>query len=153
MGRPSHLKSCLVGFGLILILMVLVLTTSADTGAQLLAGETGVSSRWGSGWLDLATITDFLKGDKLRLKIGGTAAKILVRLRPKGVSPESPQGIIDGVITVPKNRIVEILLMTDQKGIVQISVHGGPNPWGLYPLGASNGPATLEAVELVPHKK
>jgi hypothetical protein len=123
--------------------------TEAKPEPKLLAGEIGSSSRWGSGWIDLATTTDFAKGDRLRLKIGGTAAKILVRLLPKGVSPDSPQGIISGVITVPENRIIEVVLATDRKGIVQISVHGGPNPWGRYPLGGGNGPATIEAAELI----
>jgi len=118
-----------------------------------LIGETGSSWHWGSGWLDLATPTDFMKGDRLRLKIGGTATKILVRLLPKGISPDLPQGIIGGVITVPESRIVEVSLDTDHKEIIQISVHGGPNPWGMYPLGGSNGPATLAAAELCRHNR
>ncbi|NQT21090.1 MAG: hypothetical protein HQ592_15385 [Planctomycetes bacterium] len=121
---------------------------------KLLAGELGSSSRWCSGWLDLATTTDFAKSDLLRLRIGGTATKILVRLLPKGISADRPHGIIGGAITVADNRIVEVVFDTDRKGIVQISIHGGPNPWGRYPLGASNGClVTIESAELIPHKK
>lgn len=115
-----------------------------------LTGTIGFSSRWGSGWLDLEVVTDFRKGDRLRLTIGETADRILVRLLPKGVSPDESVGIIGGVVAVPKNRIVEVALDTDRKGITQISVHGGPNPWGRFPQGSGNGPATLEAVELIP---
>ncbi len=118
-----------------------------------LIGVTGSSQQWESGWLDLATPTEFVKGSRLRLKIGGTAAKIIVRLLPKGISSGSPQGIIGGVITVPKSRIVEVSLETDHRGIIQISVHGGPNPWGVYPLGGDNGPATLTGVELCRHNR
>lgn len=116
---------------------------------KLLAGEIGSSPRWGSGWLDLVTPTDFSKGDRLRLRIGGTASKILVRLLPEGKFPDSSVGIMNGPITVPENRIVEVVLDMDRKDIIQISVHGGPNPWGNFPLGGGNGPAILEAAELI----
>jgi len=125
------------------------LTQSTGTSVQTLIGETGSSSRWGSGWLDLATNTDFTKGDRLRLTIGGTALRILLRLLPRGQSPDESVGIVGGPIAVPESRIVEISLNTDRRGIIQISVHGGPNPWGKFPLGGGNGPATLEAAELV----
>jgi len=123
---------------------------STETSVQLLVGETGFSSQWGSGWIDLATPTDFAAGDHLRLRIGGTANKIVVRLLQKGISPESSAGMLGGAITVPENRIVEVALDTDRKGIIQISVHGGPNPWGRFPLGGDNGPATVETAGLIP---
>lgn len=121
----------------------------AETETRPLAGEIGSSSHWGSGWLDLATVTDFAAGDVLRLRIGGTASKVLVRLLPEGKFPDSTVGIVGGAVTVPENRIVEVVLDEDRKGIIQISVHGGPNPWGGFPLGGGNGPATLEAARLV----
>lgn len=123
--------------------------SESEPEVQLLAGEIGSSARWGSGWLDLATVRDFVAGDVLRLRIGGTARKILVRLLPEGEFPDSSVGIIGGVVTVPENRIVEVVLDNDRKNIIQISVHGGPNPWGRFPLGGGNGPATLESATLV----
>lgn len=123
--------------------------TEARAEPRSLAGETGSSSRWGSGWLDLATVADFAAGDVLRLRIGGKANKVLVRLLPEGKFPDSSAGIVGGAITVPENRVVEVVLGEDRKGIIQISVHGGPNPWGRFPLGGGNGSATLEAAILV----
>jgi len=114
-----------------------------------LTGKIGVSVRWGSAWLDLDSATDFARGDRLRLRIGGSADRILIRLLPQGVPPDDPVGILGGSVTVPKGRVVEVTLATDQRRIIQISVHGGPNPWGTFPLGDKNGPAILEAVELV----
>ena len=121
----------------------------ATTEPRLLAGEKGSSSRWGSGWLDLATAMDFAAGDVLRLRVGGTAGKVLVRLLPDGEFPDSSDGIVGGVVTVPENRIVEVTLNEDRKGIIQISVHGGPSPWDKYPLGSGNGSAMLEEAILV----
>ncbi len=113
-----------------------------------LDGTTGSSSQWGSGWIDLATPMDLAKGTRLRVRVGGTAKKIFVRLLAKGVSPDSSRGIVGGAVTVPENRVVEVRLDVDRKGIRQISVHGGPNPWNKQ-LGSTNGPATLEAVEVM----
>ena len=149
MKHPRPVRSYLIRSGLAFVLAVFVLAVSPVASAQPLAGPIGLSSQWGSGWLDLATPTDFRKGDRLRLKIGGTADKIVVRLLPKGNSPDSPVGVIGGAITVPPNRIVEVSLKSDKKGIIQISVHGGPNPWGRYPLGRGNGAAALKVAELI----
>lgn len=122
---------------------------STKTGVRFLVGETGFSSQWGSGWIDLSTPTGFAAGDHLRLKIGGTANKIVVRLLQKGISPESSTGMLGGAIPVPENRIVDVALDADRRGIIQISVHGGPNPWGKFPLGGNNGPATIETAGLM----
>lgn len=138
---------------LILFLVLPVIAYSTESSTQLIAGETGSSSRWGSGWLDLGTVTDFTTGDQLRLTIGGTAKKILVRLLAKGQSPDSSSGIVGGAVTVPQNRVVEVELQTDRKNIIQISVHGGSNPWGRFPLGGGNGPATIEAAYLIRNAK
>jgi hypothetical protein len=120
-----------------------------DFAAETLKGEIGASSRWGSGWLDLSTMMDFQKGDKLKLHIGGTAKKILVRLLTRGKAPDSPSGIVGGALNVPANRIVELQLDSDYKNIIQISVHGHSRPWNLYDLGPQNGPATLLKCELI----
>ncbi len=134
---------------LVLFLVLPVVAYSTDTSTQLLAGQTDSSSRWGSGWLDLATPRDFATGDRLRLTIGGTAKMILVRLLTKGQSPDSSSGIVGSAVAVPQNRVVEVELQADRQGIIQLSVHGGPNPWGQFPLGGGNGPATLEAAYVI----
>ncbi len=113
-----------------------------------LMGEIGSSDRWGSGWLDLTTPTDFLNGDRVRITVGGSATKVLVRLLSKGQSPDTSAGRIGGTITVPEDRIIEVTLKYDRKEIIQVSVHGGPNPWNI-PLGGGNGPATLEEAEII----
>ena len=117
--------------------------------AGTLTGASGSSSQWGSGWIDLAPAVDFKKGDRLKLLIGGTANKILVRLLPKGQSPDTSVGLVGGPVDVPKSRVVEVELTQDRKQVIQISVHGGPNPWGKFLLGHDNGPASLESAELI----
>lgn len=117
--------------------------------SEPLTGRIGSSSLWGSGWIDLETRTDFKRGDKVRLKIGGAAKSIVVRFLSEGNSPDDPVGIDGGVVKVPENRVVEITLNEDHTDVIQISVHGGPNPWNLYPLGGGNGPATVLSAERI----
>lgn len=132
--------------GFVLAGALILATAKAE---ELLSGDTGVSSRWGSGWIDLDRPIDFKRGHKLRLKLGGTAINIKVRLLPKGHSPDTTAGMLPGIMTVPDARIVEIDIQGDRPQVIQISVHGGPNPWGKYPLGGDNGPAILERAEII----
>ena len=113
---------------------------------QKVSGDTGASSRWGSGWIDVPTTTEFKKGEKLRFTLGGSASKVLIRILRSGESPDDPTGIV-GEFDVPTSRNVEVTLKEDLGSVKQISVHGGPNPWGKFPLGGGNGPATLQGVE------
>jgi len=145
----SFLKKYSIFLGLVFSLCLPFLGESAETKNMSLAGDIGASAKWGSGWIDLAPAVDFLQGDRLRIKVGRTAGKILVRLLAKGQYPDSSDGIIGGTTVVPKSRIVEVRLDSPKKGIIQISIHGGPNPWGKFPLGGANGPATLETVDLI----
>lgn len=117
--------------------------------SEPLAGYPSASRQWYSGWMDLSTARDFKRGDVLRLKLGGTAKRIIVRLLRKDEDPNGPLGIDGGVVEIPDSRTVEVTLQEDHANVVQISVHGGPNPWSLYPLGDENGPATLLSAERV----
>lgn len=143
------LKRFIFILGIILISSPSIPAYTAEADTVFLTGQVGASSKWGSGWLDLSSPMDFAKGEMLQLKIGGTAQKVVVRLLPKGRSPDSTDGIIGDVLAVPKDRIVSIQLTSAHKSTAQISVHGGSNPWGMYSLGESNGPATLESAKLV----
>lgn len=132
--------------------VMLVFTGVAVNGpacAQALTGLTGASSQWGSGWMLLRPPVDFQKGERLKIQLGGTAEKVLVRLLPKGASPDSDVGIVGDAISVPKSRVIEVTITEARKEIEQISVHGGPNPWGTFPLSPGNGPATIVSIERV----
>ncbi|MCK5140143.1 MAG: hypothetical protein KAQ85_09905 [Thermodesulfovibrionia bacterium] len=131
----------------VILIFIITLIFIHEVYSEPLKGEFGKSSKWGSGWLDLSEKKNFKKGDKFKLEIGGKAKKIVVRLLPKGVDQNSSSGIDGGVVKVPKNRIVKIKLKENHRNVVQISVHGGSNPWGLFPLGEKNGSAILLSAE------
>lgn len=120
--------------------------TIGDTTINL-TGQIGNSEQWQSGWMDLSTPFNFNNGDILKVKVGSTANKILVRLLAVNEDPNSPVGIV-GTYTVSGNREVTVNLTQNYTSIKQISVHGGSNPWGTYPLGINNGPATIQSAKL-----
>jgi len=121
---------------------------SAEERAERLIGRTGSLSDFGSGWLDLATPTTFHRGDKLRIEVGGTASRILVRLLPVGFSPDNPDLVVERNIAVPpKDRVITITLGADYRNISQISVHGNRVAFRQFLLGDGNGPATIVSVD------
>lgn len=121
----------------------------ASTHSESLQGRVGSSTQWGSGWLDLNAVTSFKSGEKLQFRVGGTAHSILIRFLPEGANPNDPVGIDGGIIKVPEDRIVQVTLQEDHENVEQISVHGGPNPWDLYPMGDDNGPVTIQNVQRI----
>ena len=131
--------------------ILLMLTASSGTAAaqpaQRLACTIGVDQHYGSGYCDLRPVVNFLAKDRLRIHVGGTAARVVVRLLPEGSSPGGSDIVIREGQIVPPGRVFDVVLTQDYPNTVQVSVHGGSNPWGLYPLGAGNGPATLLSVE------
>jgi len=94
---------------------------------------------------------DFKRGDTITIKVGGEAKKVLVRFLSRGDDPNDPVGIEGEAIPV-KNKTVKLTLQQDHPQVVQISVHGGSNPWG-YNLGDGNGPATIHSIDILPASK
>jgi hypothetical protein len=111
-----------------------------------LVGDFDKSPRWGSGWIDLTSPTDFKKGDRLVLRIGGTATRVKIRLLPQGGRPDEEIGLI-ATLSVPASRIVEVPIAEVHNRVVQVSVHGKV-PWGEL-LALDNGFATLESAAVL----
>ena len=131
----------------VLIVLALATAAAAQPHIQRLMGVPGVDQDHGSGYLDLKPIVSFHAGERLRIHVGGTAARVVVRLLPRGSSPDSANIIVSTGQVVPPGRVLDVALTQDYPNILQVSVHGGPAPWNLYPLGAHNGPATLLSVD------
>jgi hypothetical protein len=106
-----------------------------------LIGTIDESPKWGSGWINISK-SNFQKGDSLKLDVGGSAKKIIVRLLKDGDDPNTSSGAI-GEFDIPKNRVLFIQLSHDYPDIIQISANGGPHPWQWSFPG--NGQATIRA--------
>ena len=122
----------------LLILSSTILSQSRRSNERELAGTLGSSGRWKAGWFDLNNPTQFVEGDTIRIKVEGTARNILVRLLVQGQDANEPNGIVGGLIRVPANRIINVRIGNTRNNIIQISVHGGSNPFN-WNLGATNG--------------
>jgi hypothetical protein len=137
-------RSVLAG---LLVFTLLCATGAKFARAEVLQGTIGVSQQWGSGWVNLAKVTTFKKGDRLRLTLRNrNADEILVRFLPLGGNPDTKAGLIPHPIQVPPNLVVEVALETEHADIVQISVHGGQLAWDIR-LRDGNGGAELVAAE------
>jgi hypothetical protein len=131
--------------------ILLPVTLAAAAGfaiAEPVDGTTGSGSGsgWQSSWLDLTPPISFKKGEKLAIKVDGTAENVLVRLLPASGDPSSPVGIEGKSRKVPGDQVVLIVLERDHPNTKQISVHGGTSAWNT-PLGANNGPVTIVSVD------
>ena len=122
-------------------------STTSDRAA-VLPGTFGRSPEWHSAWLDFPAPRNFRQGDRVELTVAGPAAQIVVRFLEQGVSADSPTGIVGGATAVPPSGVVVLQLARDYTNIRQISVHAGPNPWGLFPLGQGNGDAALQGARV-----
>ncbi len=114
-----------------------------------LQGAIGLSKQWNSGWLDLNKPLDFYSGDSLIVVVGGTAERIVLRLLSAGKDSNSPSGVVGRIHQVNNNGVIHVKLSRDYPNIIQVSVHGGENPWGVYPLGAGNGAAFIQNATLI----
>ena len=125
---------------------VILFTTSAY--AESLSGTTGSAAgdRWQSSWLDLKSPASFQKGEKLRIKVEGSAENVLVRLLPAKSPPDSSDGIEGRVRRVPPNGTLEVTLDRNHPDVKQISIHAGKEAWGT-PLGANNGTVKVVSIE------
>jgi hypothetical protein len=120
---------------------------SANLWAQSMACKSSPISEYDSGWCSFTSPIAFEKGDRLSLTVVGDATQVIVRLLPKDANPNTATGAISKPFAIPPNRKIELTIADKTLPITQISVHGGPNPWGLYPLSPNNKGATITGVE------
>jgi hypothetical protein len=87
-------------------------------------------SNWQSAYLDLDPIRDFKKGDRIVIRVEGSAEWVKVRLLPEMGNPSQPTGIVGSKMKVPAGGKLIVTLPEDRPRIRQISVHAGKEAWG-----------------------
>jgi hypothetical protein len=94
---------------------------------------------------------DFAGGQQLWLDVGQNGdtpvKQIYLRLLQRNQPPDADVGGI-GTYAVPPQHVVRVPLSKDFHGIIQVSIHGGANPFGNHVLSPNNGCPTLEGVEV-----
>ena len=107
----------------------------------------GSGSRWRASWMDLSSVRDFHRGDRLRVRVQGTAERVLVRLLPKDASSDLPAGLVGSVMRVPPGGVLDVPLAENHPSVKQISVHSGLEAFG-QALNSTDGGAAIVSVEM-----
>jgi hypothetical protein len=113
---------------------------------QNLSGTLGDSKAYYSGYLNLITPLTLKQDDTLVIRLGGTARRVKVRLLQNLADSDQPVGMLDSTFQVPASKIIVVPVQYSVTSVRQISVHGGPNPFGRYPLMEGNGPAIIHSI-------
>ncbi len=124
-----------------------VVFTHRPVDAESLGCTPGNSPNLGSGWCDFEAPVQLAKGTCLKLTLGGTAQKIVVRILQVGQDPSKAVGLIGKPVAVPSNKQIKLIFNKSYPQVVQISVHGR-EPWGRF-IHDQNGPATLDSLEKI----
>lgn len=116
---------------LLLIVAAALFTQSAALGAEL-AGKPDQASgpNWQSAYMDLDPVRDFKKGDRVVIRVEGSAEWVKVRLLPQNGNSSQPTGLVGTKMKVPAGGKLEIILREDRPRVKQISVHAGKEAWG-----------------------
>lgn len=116
---------------LLTILTVLPLTEVVAFGVEI-AGkiDQASGSNWQSAYMDLVPVRDFRRGDRIVIRVEGSAEWVKVRLLPQNGNPVQSTGIISSRIRVPAGGRIRITLRENHPRVAQISVHAGREAWG-----------------------
>jgi hypothetical protein len=116
---------------LLMAAVALMLIQHTAFGVEL-AGtpDQSAGSNWQSAYMDLDPIRDFKKGDRIIIRVEGSAEWVKVRLLPKNGNPSQPTGIVGSKIRVPVGGKLVVTLSEDRLRVGQISVHAGKEAWG-----------------------
>jgi hypothetical protein len=99
--------------------------------------------------MDLDPPRDFKRGERLKIKLHGTAEWVLVRLLPRDAKADRPTGLIDEKRRIPPGGEVEVTLQTDHLQVRQVSVHAGKEAWGKS-LNTKNDEVQIVSIDVLP---
>lgn len=136
--------------GCVLLASATVLAFPNVGYSQIIQGILGNSSTSCSSWLDINPPMEFKSGEKIKIRLIQKPTKVLIRFLPFSGDPNDYKQLEGGPIDFPKNEDLVIELQQNHPETKQISVHGGPKPWGIFDLGAGNGCPVIDRIERVP---
>lgn len=107
-------------------------------------------AKWQSAYMDLDPPRDFKKGDRLVIRVEGSAEWVKLRLLPQGGSPSQPTGVLGSKIKIPPGGKLEVTLPEDRPMVKQISVHAGKEAWGQVINPTGGGEVKILRIDLNP---
>lgn len=132
------------------IIAITLLIPLASNAAEI-AGKPDQSagSGWQSAYMDLDPPRDFKKGDRLVIRVEGSAEFVKLRLLPQTGNPSQPTGVLGAKIKVPPGGKIEVTLADAHPKVKQISVHAGKEAWGEV-INPNGGEIKIQRIDLNP---
>lgn len=129
--------------------LTLNLLVSMPAQGDPIGGPPGQSSgeNWQSAYVDIDPPRDFLKGERLKIQVQGTAEWVRVRLLPQSGAYDRPTGLIVGKMKVPPGGVLELVLKKERPKVKQVSVHAGKLAWGEL-LNPNGGTVEIVSVDV-----
>jgi len=131
--------------------LVAVLLAHSVANAEEIAGRADQASGagWQSAYMDLDPPRDFKKGDRLVIRVEGSAEYVKVRLLPQAGNPSQPTGVVGGKMKVPPGGKIELTLNEVRPKVKQVSVHAGREAWGEL-INPNGGEIRIQRIDLNP---
>ena len=125
--------------------------TSEQAIAEEVSGKTDQASGpgWQSAYMELDPPRDFKKGDRLVVRVEGSAEFVKVRLLPQSGNASQPAGVVGSKMKVPAGGKIELTLNEVRPKVKQISVHAGKEAWGEV-LNPNGGDIKIQRIDLNP---
>lgn len=130
---------------------VAVLLACSSANAEEIAGRSdqGSGAGWQAAYIDLDPPKDFKKGDRLVIRVEGSAEYVKVRLLPQAGNPSQSTGVVGGKVKVPPGGRIELTLNEARPKVKQISVHAGREAWGEV-INPNGGDVRLQRIDVNP---
>jgi hypothetical protein len=134
-----------------LSVIAVALSMSSVSNAVEIAGKPDQSagSGWQSAYMDLDPPKDFKKGDRLVIRVEGSAEFVKLRLLPQTGNPSQPTGVLGAKMKVPPGGKIEVTLAEAHPQVKQISVHAGREAWGEV-INPNGGEIKIQRIDLNP---
>jgi hypothetical protein len=141
---PSRTMMSLLG-------ILAALAANSSLRAEEIAGrpDQASGSGWQSAYMDLEPPRDFKKGDRLVIRVEGSAEYVKVRLLPQTGNPSQPTGVLGPKLKVPAGGRLELTLNEARPKVRQISVHAGKEAWGEV-INPTGGDIKIQRIDVNP---
>lgn len=133
------------------VTMLVALFAQPASNAEDIAGkpDQAAGSGWQSAYMDLNPPKDFKKGDRLIIRVEGSAEYVKLRLLPENGNASQPTGVLGSKMKVPPGGKIELMLTEARPKVKQISVHAGREAWGEV-INPNGGDIKIQRIDLNP---
>lgn len=133
------------------VITLLALSAPIASSAEEIAGrpDQAAGPNWQAAFMDLNPPKDFKKGDRLVIRVEGSAEYVKVRLLPENGNASQPTGVVGSKMKIPPGGKIALTLMEARPKVKQISVQAGREAWGEV-INPNGGDIKIQRIDLNP---